>query len=111
MRTLPLLLCLAVSPAFAVDAPEVNETILVNKSRIFTDPDSVRDASIGSPFPCGKGKCVCLEFNGRNSFGGMSGLQMLLFQVSDTGNVVPLGAVQNAGPCGKMVAFPALSGR
>jgi hypothetical protein len=96
--------------------PELEKTrrlLLANRARLFNDPDSVRDASSGRPFPClgGGGDCVCLEVNAKNAYGGYTGIQTVLIKIG-SGDPKNLGG--NLGsdfPCGKMTPFPQLNGK
>jgi hypothetical protein len=101
------------APAFAAtSADAAKRSILSQKSRMFKDPDSIRDASIGTVAPClsGNGDCVCLELNGRNSSGGMTGLQTIGVRITGAG-AEAFGEMADTSTCGKMVAFPALNGK
>lgn len=86
--------------------------ILANKSRMFKDPDSIRDASIGTVAACpsGNGDCVCVELNARNSMGGMTGLQTVGIRINSSA-AEAFGQMADTSRCGKMMPFPALNGR
>lgn len=110
--TLIAALMLMGGTAFAVSSQEsAKRAILANKSRMFKDPDSIRDAAIGSVAPCpsGNGDCVCLELNARNSQGGMSGLQTVGIRVNGP-SAESFGQMADTSTCGKMIPFPALNG-
>ncbi|MET4208929.1 hypothetical protein [Bradyrhizobium sp. LA2.1] len=91
---------------------DAKRAILASKSRMFKDPDSIRDAAIGTVAPCpsGNGECVCLEANGRNSQGGMTGLQTLGIRINGS-SAEAFGEMADTSKCGKMAPFPALNGR
>ncbi|MBB4391787.1 hypothetical protein [Bradyrhizobium sp. ERR14] len=95
----------------ATSQDNAKRAILANKSRMFKDPDSVRDAAIGTVAPCpsGNGDCVCLELNARNSQGGMSGLRIVGVRI-DGASAEAFGEMADTSTCGKMVPFPALNG-
>jgi hypothetical protein len=94
----------------------VKQAILATRYRLFFDPDSLRDASIGNTFTCltGKDTCVCIEVNGKNPDGGYSGLQLLGVKILSGGQTAMIGEMaQSAGgtPCGVLSPFPQLNGR
>jgi len=87
--------------------------ILRSKSRIFVDPDSVRDARVGQPYQCPAGGgdvCICLEVNAKNTSGGMAGLQVIgLWIKGDAAE--SFGRMYDEARCGKLEPFPELNGR
>ncbi|TWA91093.1 hypothetical protein [Bradyrhizobium stylosanthis] len=87
-------------------------TAIAAKSRMFKDPDSIHDASLGAVAPCPSGNddCVCLDANGRNSQGGMTGLQTLSIRINGS-SAEAFSEMADTSKCGKMVPFPALNGR
>lgn len=112
MRVL-LVLILLINPALAATSSDAaKRAILANKSRMFVDPDSIRDAAIGTVAACpsGNGDCVCVEANGRNSMGGMTGLHTIGIRLAG-GTAEAFGTMADTSTCGKMVPFPALNGR
>lgn len=108
-----LILLLITGPALADTSPDgAKKAILANKSRMFKDPDSVRDAAMGrvGPCPSGYGDCVCLKLNARNSQGGMTGPQTIGVRLRD-GSAEAFGQMADTSDCGKMTPFPALNGK
>jgi hypothetical protein len=105
-----LLLTTTTNAATSVDTAK--RSILASKSRMFKDPDSIRDAAIGVPNACpsGAGDCVCVELNGRNSSGGMTGLQTIGVRLSGD-KAEAFGTMADTSDCGKMTPFPALNGK
>jgi hypothetical protein len=87
--------------------------ILRSKSRIFVDPDSVRDARVGQPYKCPSGGgdiCICLEVNAKNTSGGMAGLQVIgLWIKGDAAE--SFGKMYDEAACGKLEPFPELNGK
>lgn len=61
------LLLLSGTVVAATTQDDAKRAILANKSRMFKDPDSIRDAAIGTVAACpsGNGDCVCLELGSR----------------------------------------------
>ncbi|UPK16099.1 hypothetical protein [Bradyrhizobium sp. 131] len=111
--TLAAALILLSTTTFAATSQDIaKRAILANKSRMFKDPDSIRDASIGAVAACpsGNGDCVCIELNARNSMGGMSGLQTVGVRINGLA-AEAFGQMADTSECGKMVPFPALNGR
>jgi hypothetical protein len=114
----------APSPTFAeqaavipptINASDAKKLILKNRTKLFKDPDSVRDAKIGPPFTClnGSGNCICLEVNAKNSYGGYTGLQVLGVRLlsNDVEGIGEMAADAREKPCGPFSAFPELNGR
>jgi hypothetical protein len=62
-------------------------TMLAHKSRLWKDPDSVRDVQVSSPAwrYLGMGWMVCFRSNARNSFGGYTGLTTSTLLIYDNG--------------------------
>src|SRR4051794_23525830 len=90
--------------AFSASAQDnAKRAILANKSRMFKDPDSIRDASIGAVAACpsGNGDCVCVELNARNSTGGMAGLQTVGIRINGSA-AEAFGQMADTSKCGKM---------
>jgi hypothetical protein len=70
---------------------DAKKSILAVRNRIWKDPYSIRDASVGDVSPCvlddltrigfakRAGQCVCVVLNARNSMGGYTGLRRTLF--------------------------------
>jgi hypothetical protein len=52
---------------------DYREQIVANKINFFKDPDSVRDAEIGTLRPNMFGWRVCLKANAKNAYGGYTG--------------------------------------
>ena len=105
----------AVLPAASITLAAAKKLILDGKDHIFTDPDSIRGAKIGPPFTClsGTGNCICLELNGKNPYGGYSGLQLLGFRLT-TESAASFGQMAETARgaiCGKLMPFPELNGK
>jgi hypothetical protein len=102
----------ATSAGAATSVDAAKRTILSSKSRMFNDPDSIRDASIGTVAPCpsGAGECVCVELNARNRYGGMTGLQTIGVRITGS-DAVAFGEMADTSTCGKMIPFQALNGK
>jgi hypothetical protein len=115
---------LCVSPAMAqtpnfgqlapasMSAAAVRKIILAQRSRLFKDPASIREASIGQPYACraGGGDCVCVELNARNSYGGYTGLKTIGVWIHN-GQAEAFGEMKRLDDCGKMNRFNELNGR
>jgi hypothetical protein len=65
---------------------DYREIIVRNKSTLFKDPDSVRDAMISGPSKAMFGWRVCLKANARNGFGGYTGQNMYSVLLYANGN-------------------------
>jgi len=65
----------------AMKANDLRAAILRDKSKLWKDPESIRDAENGPAYSCprrfgGPGaSCLCVRLNARNSFGGYTGLK------------------------------------
>lgn len=79
---------------------DYREIILRNKSTLFKDPESVRDAAISGPSKAMFGWRVCLKANARNGFGGYTGQTMYTILLYSNGNPPLLQAVTIYDGCG-----------
>jgi hypothetical protein len=105
------------SPLTIEDAKAV---ILTQRSSNWKDPDSIRDARIGQPYPCIGGlihaaasptACVCIEANAKNSFGGYTGLKQQVAYLHGR-TVVDFQPPRLAmDHCDGLVLFPELNGK
>lgn len=99
---------------------DAKRLVLAERSRLWKDPDSIRDAAIGVPHACVGGLshvadmpnvCVCVELNARNSLGGYTGLKRTEVLIRDTRVVdVITPAREMTYPCGAMTPFPEMNG-
>ncbi len=100
----------------AADAPLRSQAVAItiiaaNKSTLFKDPDSVRDASVGTPFPGFFGSTrVCLRANAKNSFGGYTGLMNNMIIIRQDGTVASTGEPSIYTNCGDFIPAPELNG-
>ena len=97
-------------PSFA----DARKAIAAERSRLWKDADSLRDASISAPQPCPylpDATCVCVEANAEHSVGGYTGISKTRLYFSG-GQIVdsigPLGAA-DAAQCGRFLPFPELN--
>ena len=98
---------------------DAKQIIQGQRSRIWKDPDSIRDARIGQPYSCAGGlaqvarppdACVCVEANAKNSFGGYTGLRRNEVLFSDRQIVDVVDARESTYSCGQMMPFPEING-
>ena len=96
----------------------IKKVLLAERTRIWKDPDSVREAKIGEPYWCPRGldpvpteTCVCIEANARNSYGGLTGLELSGFAFKSPTNFRVLGKMGAYATCGKLTPFPEMNGR
>lgn len=103
----------------AVTFDQARQVVLANRSRIWKDPDSVRDARIGQPYTCVghlltpgmlSDACICVEANARNSFGGYTGLQQSVVIIARGAVVDAIPARNFTDRCDGMVPFGELNG-
>jgi hypothetical protein len=91
---------------------EAKGAILASRSKIWKDPESIREASIGQPFTCINTvvlTCVCIEANARNSFGGYTGLQKSVVEIGPPPR--PASREMTFGDkCDGLEPFPELNG-
>lgn len=99
-----------------VDASTMRAAIVANKAKLWKDPDSVRDTSIGEPFWCfgmwGGATCACVEANARNSFGGYNGVRRSIAVVERGQETILRGTDltdAGIGKCNNLVPFPELA--
>lgn len=87
--------------------------IAADRSRLWIDPNSIREAKIGEPFYCPamRTTCVCVEANARNSYGGLTGLNVNLFVFHDGAPVEGIGVTHAPQQCGRFTPFPELNGK
>lgn len=103
--------CVSVTDTETPSQNDMKQAALRNKARLFKDPESVRDASIGYPHRILPGIYrTCLEANGRGEFGGYSGLTTYWFHYNPYTSQVSLGPTGLYDSCGQMTPFPELSG-
>lgn len=99
---------------------EAKSAVLTSRSRVWRDPESIRDAAIGQPYTCSGGlahvgnmpnACVCVEANARNAMGGYVGLRpsLVMFAGRQVVDVMPPRPYVDR--CGPMTPFPELNGR
>jgi hypothetical protein len=75
------------SSAASTEIPaDYREQIAQQKSTLFKDPGSVRDAKIAHPEPSMMGWQACIKANAKNSFGGYTGLNMYVVQIYRNGS-------------------------
>jgi hypothetical protein len=103
-------------PVPLIGLASVKKMILENRTRLFKDPDSIRDAKISEPITCpaGQNTCVCIELNARNSYGGYIGIHELMVHFLTPGNPEIFGgALGNlARPyCRNYAPFPELNNK
>ncbi len=95
-----------------VTLEHAKELFLANRSRLWKDPASVREASVSEPFVCttGRGTCFCIEANAKNVYGGYSGLGKYGVEFTKPESFGLLGALGPYIKCGKMIPFPEMNG-
>jgi hypothetical protein len=116
----------AAAPVAAMSLTDAKKSILAERIRLWKDPYSIRDASIGEVRPCvlddltrtglttkRAGQCVCVVLNAKNSMGGYTGLRRTLFVFwndggTDTRDGAILGYEEH---CGSTRPFPELNAK
>ena len=64
--------------------PDAKAIILANKGRLWKDPDSIKNASIGEPTRFFDGTWhVCVRLNAKNAFGGYTGERDNVIVIAD----------------------------
>ena len=66
----------------ALSTQAIKDDLLRQRSTLWKDPDSIRDAHIGEAYACPRHgdfsgsptTCICIESNAKNSMGGFTGL-------------------------------------
>lgn len=66
--------------------PNYREIILASRTTLFKDPDSVRDATLGTPQNSIFGWTVCMKANAKNGFGGFTGQETYRVVIYRNGN-------------------------
>lgn len=116
---------LALAPAQLVEPTSARKSILAQRSRMWKDPDSIRDARIGRPHACqhptivgGRftsvpASCVCLELNAKNSYGGYVGMKrtIVAFVEGREIDTVDGGVAGFQDYCQDLAPFPELNGK
>lgn len=83
-----------------VSLDEARKIIVTERSKLWKDPYSIRDAKIGSPYFCDNesfsqtgtivkspASCVCIEANAKNSYGGYTGIRRTIAVFPELGGV------------------------
>lgn len=102
------------------------EIILAERSRLWKDPESIRDESIDDTYPCSSpkftptgamvdepGSCTCVELNARNSYGGYVGIRRTIVVSLEAGGTTTLdgGTKGYEVHCQGLTPFSELNGR
>jgi hypothetical protein len=114
------------SPAVAyqrtISADVATKAILANRSTMWKDPYSIRDAKVGEPATCPTQNglfppatsCVCIEANAKNSYGGYTGIRRTIAVFSSASgaflNTSDGGIMGFEGICQGMQPLPRLNG-
>ncbi|MGE0579349.1 hypothetical protein [Reyranella sp.] len=104
----------------ALNFDEMKAVILAERSRIWKDTESIRDAAIGNPYTCSGGLahvgqmpnvCVCVAANARNSFGGYTGIRRTEILMAGRQIVDLISPPREPTySCGPLTPFPELNG-
>lgn len=83
-----------------VTLEEARKIIVSERSKLWKDPYSIRDAKIGSPYFCenesfaptggiikSPASCVCIEANAKNSYGGYTGIRRTIAVFPESGGI------------------------
>lgn len=110
----------ASGPSGAPDEPlmtlaAAKQIIANERTRLWLDPGSIRDAKIGQPYSCPVAwpaqSCVCVEANARNRMGGYVGLKRNIAFIRG-GKVLDMKEPRLAlDRCEGLVPFPEIHGR
>ncbi len=97
-------------PPPSLSSADAKKLVLSNRGKMWKDPDSLRNLSVGDPFTCpalrGTQTCICIEANARNSYGGYGGLKLYVATI-EGGSVQMEGEFYGAREeCGRMTPFP-----
>ena len=92
--------------------------VLEQRSQIWTDPYSIREAKLGATMICPRAEfpagasCACVEVNARNSMGGYAGLRRTVLVFEPGAPVSPIDAGIKGFPeiCVSLEPFPELNG-
>jgi hypothetical protein len=109
---------------------EARKLVVSERARLWKDPESIRDATVGEPYRCSitsadvknaydiqtieaPASCVCLELNARNSYGGYTGIKRSIARFTETGgiDVIDAGTRGFEEYCRNLKPFPELNGR
>ncbi|MGY4370575.1 hypothetical protein ACVW1A_006640 [Bradyrhizobium sp. LB1.3] len=105
-----------------ISADVATKAVLANRSTMWKDPYSIRDAKVGGPVTCPTQNglfptatsCVCIEANAKNSYGGYTGIRRTIAVFSSTSgafiNTSDGGIVGFEEICQAMQPFPQLNG-
>lgn len=112
----------AVAYQRTIAADVATKIILANRSTIWKDPYSIRDAKIGEPVTCptqngsfpAATSCVCIEANAKNSYGGYTGIRRTIVILSSASgtflNTSDGGTMGFEEICQGMQPLPQLNG-
>lgn len=103
--------CAGGGPVESGPSPEQMKAAVLAERRIyFKDPDSLQDARIGQPWGCLVWTaCLCFEANGRNGFGGYTGMKQYVAMFSGS-KVAGIRAGSFTDQCDSMSPFPEMNG-
>lgn len=103
---------------------EAKAAVLANRSKVFKDPDSIKEAKIASAMACTidqvngpqwskvPSSCVCVELNAKNSYGGYTGVKRSVIAFPEVGEPDVLDTGTNGADryCTDLRPFPELDG-
>jgi len=109
---------------------QAKQTIKTQRSAIWRDHYSLRDAKIGEPFACSydamvqtgptlanlqkvsePATCVCVEADAKNGMGGYAGLQSVMVYIRRSGAVEGVDGSRFRDRCTRLKPFPELGGK
>jgi hypothetical protein len=105
-------------PATLVPLDAMKHKLLAERNRIWKEPESIRDARIGEPYWCPRGQdpvptktCICVEANGKNSYGGFTGVHLTGFAFRNANDFEVIGKMGPYATCGRLTPWPEMNGR
>lgn len=111
----------AAMPSSSVTRDQAQKMVLNERSRIWKDPYSIRDARSGDVVVCPArdnlfppaSSCMCVEANAKNSYGGYQGARrtVMIFTASGGLDTSDGGIKGFEDVCQNLTPFPALNGR
>lgn len=106
--------CGTVGSGVEAQPPDAKAIILANKTSLWKDPDSIKDASIATSLRRHMGHMwfACIRLNAKNSFGGYVGSKTYIVLIYDSGKPPGLRDIAVGDDCHERTfePFPQLQG-